>query len=177
MTVSQKGEVRVDRVVAAVDCGHVVNPGIVEAQIESGVIYGLSAALYGEITIKDGRVEQSNFDAYESSAWPTRRRSRSISRSPAARNGAASASPAPRHRARGRQCGVRGHRHARALAAAQEREAAGPGLTAASKIDPRGHRQRWPRFRSRQSRDGAGVAEAVEIALVGAIDAIGQLAV
>ena len=65
VTVSQKGEVKVDRVVAAVDCGHVVNPGIVEAQIQSGVIYGLSAALYGEITIKDGRVEQTNFDAYQ----------------------------------------------------------------------------------------------------------------
>ena len=65
VTVSQKGEVRVDRVVAAVDCGHVVNPGIVEAQIESGVIYGLSAALYGEITIKEGRVEQGNFDSYQ----------------------------------------------------------------------------------------------------------------
>ena len=56
---------RVDRVVAAVDCGHVVNPGIVEAQIQSGVIYGLSAALYGEITIKNGRVEQSNFGDYQ----------------------------------------------------------------------------------------------------------------
>ncbi len=65
VTVSPKGEVRVDRVVAAVDCGHVVNPSIVEAQIQSGVIYGLSAALYGEITIKDGRVEQNNFDSYE----------------------------------------------------------------------------------------------------------------
>jgi isoquinoline 1-oxidoreductase beta subunit len=65
VTVSAKGEVKVDRVVAAVDCGHVVNPGIVEAQIQSGVIYGLSAALYGEITIKDGRVEQNNFDGYE----------------------------------------------------------------------------------------------------------------
>jgi isoquinoline 1-oxidoreductase subunit beta len=65
VTVSQKGEVKVDRVVAAVDCGHVVNPGIVEAQIQSGVIYGLSAALYGEITIKNGQVEQSNFDSYE----------------------------------------------------------------------------------------------------------------
>ena len=65
VTVSKKGEVRVDRIVAAVDCGHVVNPGIVEAQIESGVIYGLSAALYGEITIKDGRVQQTNFDQYQ----------------------------------------------------------------------------------------------------------------
>jgi len=65
VTVSQKGEVRVDRVVAAVDCGHVVNPKIVEAQIESGIIYGLSAALYGDLTIKDGRIEQANFDQYE----------------------------------------------------------------------------------------------------------------
>jgi isoquinoline 1-oxidoreductase beta subunit len=65
VTVSQKGEVRVDRVVAAVDCGHAVNPGIVEAQIQSGVIYGLSAALYGEITIKQGRVQQANFDEYQ----------------------------------------------------------------------------------------------------------------
>jgi isoquinoline 1-oxidoreductase beta subunit len=65
VTVSQKGQVRVDRVVAGVDCGHVVNPGIVEAQIQGGVIYGLSAALYGEITIKDGQVEQNNFDGYE----------------------------------------------------------------------------------------------------------------
>jgi isoquinoline 1-oxidoreductase beta subunit len=65
VTVSRKGEVRVDRVVAGVDCGHVINPGIVEAQIESGVIYGLSAALYGEITIKNGQVEQGNFDSYE----------------------------------------------------------------------------------------------------------------
>jgi isoquinoline 1-oxidoreductase beta subunit len=65
VTVSPKGEVKVDRVVAAVDCGHVVNPGIVEAQIQSGVIYGLSAALYGEITIKQGRVEQGNFDEYQ----------------------------------------------------------------------------------------------------------------
>jgi isoquinoline 1-oxidoreductase subunit beta len=65
VTVSKKGEVKVDRVVAAVDCGHVVNPGIVEAQIQGGVIYGLSAALYGEITIKNGQVEQNNFDSYE----------------------------------------------------------------------------------------------------------------
>jgi isoquinoline 1-oxidoreductase beta subunit len=64
VTVSKEGEVRVDRIVAAVDCGHVVNPGIVEQQIESGIIYGLSAALYGEITIKDGRVQQTNFDSY-----------------------------------------------------------------------------------------------------------------
>ena len=64
-SVSAAGEVRVHRVVAAVDCGHVVNPRTVEMQIESAVIYGLTAALSGEITIKDGRVEQGNFDTYE----------------------------------------------------------------------------------------------------------------
>ena len=65
VTVSRKGEVRVDRVVAAVDCGHVVNPSIVEAQIESGIIFGLSAALYGDLTIKGGAIEQTNFDSYQ----------------------------------------------------------------------------------------------------------------
>lgn len=65
VTVSRKGELKVDRVVAAVDCGHVVNPRIVESQIESAIAFGLSAALYGEITLAEGRVEQSNFDAYE----------------------------------------------------------------------------------------------------------------
>jgi len=65
VAVSPKGEVRVERVVVAVDSGHVVNPRTVEMQMEGGVIYGLTAALYGEISIKDGRVEQGNFDEYE----------------------------------------------------------------------------------------------------------------
>jgi len=65
VSVSQKGEVKVHRVVAGVDCGHAVNPGIVEAQIQGGIIYGLSAVLYGDLTIKDGRVQQANFDEYE----------------------------------------------------------------------------------------------------------------
>ena len=65
VTVSKKGEVRVDRVVAAVDCGHVVNPGIVEAQIESGIIFALSAVLYGDLTIKNGAIQENNFDQYE----------------------------------------------------------------------------------------------------------------
>jgi len=59
--VSGGGEIRVRRVVCAVDCGTIVNPDIVTAQIESGVIYGISGALWGEITLKNGRVEQSNF--------------------------------------------------------------------------------------------------------------------
>jgi len=58
------GEVKVERVVIACDCGVMVNPRGVETQLEGGMIYGLSAALFGEITIKNGRVEQGNFDTY-----------------------------------------------------------------------------------------------------------------
>ena len=57
--------VRVRRVVCAVDCGTVVNPDTVRAQIQSAIIFGITAALYGEITLKDGRVEQTNFDTYQ----------------------------------------------------------------------------------------------------------------
>jgi isoquinoline 1-oxidoreductase beta subunit len=56
--------VKVHRVVCAIDCGPVVNPLTVEAQMQSGIIFGLSAALHGELTLKDGRVEQSNFHDY-----------------------------------------------------------------------------------------------------------------
>jgi isoquinoline 1-oxidoreductase beta subunit len=58
------GSVRVERVVAAVDCGQVVNPDMVVAQVEGGIVFGLSAALKGEITVEDGRVQQTNFDNY-----------------------------------------------------------------------------------------------------------------
>ena len=60
-----KGAMKLHRVVCAVDCGHVVNPAIIQQQIESGIVYGLSAALKGAITIKNGRVEQGNFDRYD----------------------------------------------------------------------------------------------------------------
>ena len=63
--VAKDGGVRVKRVVCAVDCGTVVNPDTVRAQIQSAVIFGITAALYGEITVKNGRVEQSNFDSYQ----------------------------------------------------------------------------------------------------------------
>ncbi len=63
--VSKDGSVRVRRVVCAVDCGIVVNPDTVQAQIEGAIIFGVTAALYGEITLKDGRVEQANFDTYQ----------------------------------------------------------------------------------------------------------------
>ena len=59
------GAIRVHRVVCAVDCGTVVNPDIIAQQMESGVVFGLTAALYGEITLKDGRVEQRNFPQYD----------------------------------------------------------------------------------------------------------------
>ena len=59
------GEVRVHRVVCAVDCGRHVNPDIIAAQMESGIVYGLTAALKGQITIAKGCVEQSNFNDYE----------------------------------------------------------------------------------------------------------------
>jgi isoquinoline 1-oxidoreductase beta subunit len=64
VSVDRQGAVKVHRVVCAVDCGTVVNPDTVIAQMESGIVYGLSAALYGEITIRNGRVEQGNFDTY-----------------------------------------------------------------------------------------------------------------
>jgi isoquinoline 1-oxidoreductase beta subunit len=65
VSVSDSGKVRMHRIVCAVDPGHVVNPLTAAMQTESSVVYGLTAALYGEITIKDGRVEQSNFNDYE----------------------------------------------------------------------------------------------------------------
>jgi isoquinoline 1-oxidoreductase beta subunit len=62
--VGGNGAVRVRRVVCAVDCGVVVNPDTVEAQIQSAIMFGVTAALYGEITVRNGRVEQGNFDTY-----------------------------------------------------------------------------------------------------------------
>jgi len=63
--VSKNGAVRVRRVVCAVDCGTVVNPDTVRAQIQSAIMFGITAALYGKITLKNGRVEQTNFDTYQ----------------------------------------------------------------------------------------------------------------
>jgi len=62
--VSKDGDVAVKRITCAVDCGIGINPNTIEAQAQSAILYGLTAALYGEITLKDGRVEQSNFDNY-----------------------------------------------------------------------------------------------------------------
>jgi isoquinoline 1-oxidoreductase beta subunit len=64
VTVDNQNRVKVDRVFVAVDCYNVVNPKIIEAQMESGAIYGLTAALYGDISVKDGEVLERNFDTY-----------------------------------------------------------------------------------------------------------------
>ena len=62
--VASDGTIRVRRVVCAVDCGIAVNPDTIQAQIQSAVMFGVTAALHGEITLKDGRVQQSNFHDY-----------------------------------------------------------------------------------------------------------------
>ncbi len=65
VTVCDSGVLKVDKVTAVIDTHHIVNPKLVEAQVQGGIMFGLSAALYGEITIKDGAVEQGNFDSYQ----------------------------------------------------------------------------------------------------------------
>jgi isoquinoline 1-oxidoreductase beta subunit len=64
VSLSNEGKPRVHRIVCAIDCGPVVNPDTVHAQMEGGVVFGLSAALYGEITFEQGRVSQRNFHDY-----------------------------------------------------------------------------------------------------------------
>jgi isoquinoline 1-oxidoreductase beta subunit len=64
VSVSEKGELKIHRIIAATDCGYAVNPAQIERQIAGSFAYGLSAALFGEITVKDGAVEQKNFDTY-----------------------------------------------------------------------------------------------------------------
>jgi isoquinoline 1-oxidoreductase beta subunit len=62
--VASDGSVKVHRIVCAVDCGIVINPDTIAAQVEGGALFGLTAALYGAITLKNGRVEQRNFNDY-----------------------------------------------------------------------------------------------------------------
>ena len=58
----ERGQLKIHKIVCVIDCGQTVNPRIVESQIESGIVYGLSAALWGDITLSNGRVQQSNFN-------------------------------------------------------------------------------------------------------------------
>lgn len=64
VSVGDDGAVKVHRIVAATDPGHALNPQQIDAQIAGSFVYGLSAALYQECTVKDGRIEQTNFDTY-----------------------------------------------------------------------------------------------------------------
>ena len=64
VSVSAEGVLKVHRIVAATDCGYAVNPQQIEAQVEGSFAYGLSAALYGECTVKDGAIAETNFDTY-----------------------------------------------------------------------------------------------------------------
>lgn len=64
VSVSPEGKLKVHRIVAATDPGHAVNPAQIERQVEGSFVYGLSAALYGECTVKDGRIVEENFDSY-----------------------------------------------------------------------------------------------------------------
>jgi isoquinoline 1-oxidoreductase beta subunit len=64
VSVSDAGELTIHRIVAATDCGHAVNPQQIEAQVEGSFVYGLTAALYGHCTVKDGRIAERNFDTY-----------------------------------------------------------------------------------------------------------------
>jgi len=64
VAVNDQGEIRLVRSVAAIDCGYRVNPDTVEAQIQGGIIFGLTMAMYGEITHENGRVQQANFNNY-----------------------------------------------------------------------------------------------------------------
>ncbi len=117
----EDGAVKVHRVVAAFDCGLVVNPLTVEAQVQGAIAFGLSAALHGAITLKDGQVQQSNFHNYRvlrMSEMPkvevhiVPSHGRHAHRRRRARHAA--------HRPRRRQRALRPHRQAPARAAARQ---------------------------------------------------------
>ena len=129
VTVDNQNRVRVDKVFVAVDCYNVVNPKIIEAQMESGAIYGLTAALYGEITVKDGEVAGAELRHLSHAAMAEAPQDRGPSH--ADRRHDQNGSQMGRHRrmrhgddrARAHQCDLRRHRQARPRAAAEEREA------------------------------------------------------
>jgi isoquinoline 1-oxidoreductase beta subunit len=70
VSITPAGVIQVHRVTCAVDCGTPVNPDLIEAQMQGGVIFGLTAALHGEITLAKGRVQQNNFYDYEMVRMP-----------------------------------------------------------------------------------------------------------
>jgi isoquinoline 1-oxidoreductase beta subunit len=64
VTVSRRGQLRVETIDSAIDCGHVIHPRLVEMQVESSIVFGLTAALYGEVHLRNGAVVEDNFDSY-----------------------------------------------------------------------------------------------------------------
>ena len=66
VSVSDQGQLKIHRIVAATDCGHAVNPAQIERQVAGSFVYGLSALFFQECTVKDGRIEQQNFHQYNS---------------------------------------------------------------------------------------------------------------
>jgi isoquinoline 1-oxidoreductase beta subunit len=70
VTVARNGDIKVDRVVCAVDCGTPINPDVITAQMEGGIGFGLGAALYGAITLKDGKVEQTAYQVLRIDEMP-----------------------------------------------------------------------------------------------------------
>ena len=132
--VATDGAVRVRRVVCAVDCGTVVNPDTVEAQIQSAVMFGITAALYGAITVKNGGVEQTNFDTYQMLSHERGARSRGPHR-PEFRGGTGRDGRGRDigHRPSRDQCHLCGHRHALTKAARRSFDVEAE-LTASSKL-------------------------------------------
>ncbi len=143
--VSKDGAVRVRRVVCAVDCGTVVNPDTVQAQIQSAIIFGITAALHGEITLKNGRVEQTNFDTYQMLRIERGAGDRGPHRSEfraAGRNGRGRDLG---HRSRGDQRDLCGNRQALAKAAGRCRRVEATGVSIA--------RTKFERIGTLQARD------------------------
>ena len=118
------GKLKIHRIVAATDPGHVLNPQQIEAQISGSFVYGLSAMLYGECTVKDGRIEQENFDTYNVMRIDEMPAVESdhdaVGRLLGRRRGADDR----RRRACGAQCRLRGDRQAGPKPSAEERRSA-----------------------------------------------------
>ena len=115
------GEIRLHKVTCAVDCGTVVHPDTVVAQMESAVTFGATAALFGRITIDQGRVVEGNFPDYDMIRMETMPENRRPSRADRGRSGRHRRGRDPGDRARDRQRGLRAYRQTRAGAAVRHR--------------------------------------------------------
>ena len=126
VAVTPEGKLRVRDVFAVVDCGDVVNTDSAAAQAEGGIIFGLSAALAGEITIAEGRVVQSNFQGPPDDPPGGRASNHGGIHQNRQATWRAGRAMRAAHRSRGSQCRLRGDRHPRARSADQEHAAFAP---------------------------------------------------